>query len=153
MESKSANGLRNSPQSLLSSQSLPYIGCSPVRFKPLHQRTNSTLEFYKQNVGPGSYDAPKCIFKKTPAYSFKPRNYLKNPQAGFGIIPGVGEYDINVPDEKFKKVKIGNGPKCPSSNFELPIISPGPIYGNFKTFDYSKQKLRKSLSVIFLNFI
>ena len=64
--------------------------------------------------------------------------------------PGVGKYYANSePSEKNRcGPKMGTGPKCPVSNFQLPILSPGPVYGNSQYKSISQKVKGRSVWVV-----
>jgi hypothetical protein len=64
--------------------------------------------------------------------------------------PGVGKYSIENAnkDAKHSGPKIGTGPKCPESNFQLPTISPGPIYSNLHPTNIVQKIKAKSVSAL-----
>jgi len=119
----------------------------------------ANIEHYRNQVGPGSYDTPHFIngslFKKSPAYSicgrnsiigaFIPMQYNKDQ---FGSqSPGVGSYspEASVIRTIEPAPKMGCGLKCPSSNFELPSISPGPIYSSLHPTNLAQKAKTKSV--------
>ena len=97
----------------------------------LPEKVLPSIEYYKLNVGPGSYNntSTSSTFKAIPTFTFRSRSILKMPDAADPTNPGAGQYDPQVTSDQLKKnVTMGSGPKCPSTNFELPSVSPGPIY-------------------------
>ena len=89
----------------------------------------SSDDFYRSNIGPGSYDLTKKIYAEPPKFSFgnNPRMKLKKLHEG----PAVGRYtpSFDVISKNDHKCFIGSSPKF--SNYydkQISQRSPGPVY-------------------------
>lgn len=99
------------------------------------------------------------LYKNSPSYSisrrssidgaYVPKQYIQNKYGSES--PGVGSYspDVSAIHEQPVSSAIGQGPKCPASNFEFPNISPGPIYSNIHPLNISQRiKVGKVISIL-----